>query len=84
MFIADFFDFIDTHAKKYRTKLAMLILSSTVAGCFEFAGLSLIWIFVLLLTKNSIETPFFHFNNSSKVALFLGIAVAIIYILKET
>lgn len=83
MFIADFFDFIDTHAKKYRTKLAMLILSSTVAGCFEFAGLSLIWIFVLLLTKNSIEMPFFHFNNSSKVALFLGIAVAIIYILKD-
>ena len=83
MFIADFFDFINTHAKKFRAKLSLLVLSSAIAGCFEFAGLSLIWFFVLLLTKNTLNTPFIHFENNSKTALFLGVLVAFIYILKD-
>ena len=83
MFIADFADFINTYAKKYRPKLVFLVLSTTIAGCFEFAGLSLIWAFVLLLTKNSSNIAFFHNTNQTQTALFLGILVAGIYILKD-
>ena len=83
MFIADFADFINTYAKKYRLKLALLVISTTIAGCFEFAGLSLIWAFVLLLTKNSLNIAFFHFTNQPQTALLLGILVAGIYISKD-
>ena len=83
MFIADFADFINTYAKKYRLKLALLVISTTIAGCFEFAGLSLIWAFVLLLTKNSLNIAFFHFTSQPQTALLLGILVAGIYISKD-
>lgn len=83
MFIADFLDFINTQAKKYRVKLALLVASATLAGYFEFLGLSLIWLFVLLLTKNSINTPLIHFQNNGKTALLLGILVAFVYICKD-
>ncbi len=87
MFIGVFFDFINNFAKNYTSKLLVLVLSSTIAACLEFAGLSFIYIFVALLTKNSIYLPILSqyelFQSKEGVTLGLGIIVAIIYILKD-
>ena len=55
MFIEVFIGFVNKYAKKFKLKLAFLLILSTVAAFFEFAGLALIYTFMILLSENSIN-----------------------------
>lgn len=87
MFLGVFLDFINNFAKKYRFKLALLVISSTIAACFEFLGLSLIYAFVALLARGSVNIPILSktaiFQTQSQIALILGTFVALAYISKD-
>ena len=88
MFIEVFIGFVNKYAKKFKLKLAFLLILSTVAAFFEFAGLALIYTFMILLSENSINiTNEFSWlllsENPTKIAFSLGILVAVAYILKD-
>ncbi len=87
MFLRVFQEFINKFAKRYKPKLFILIVSSTIAACFEFAGLSLIYAFVLLLSKQNLNIPFLAqtwlHQSQTATALWLGVFVSIIYITKD-
>lgn len=86
MFITVFIDFINTFAKEYKLKLFLMVVLSVVSAGFEFLGLSFIYAFAILLSKNEL-----HYNilgncvisGSPKTALLLGLIVAFTYIFKD-
>ncbi len=86
MFISVFIDFINTFAREFRFRLAFLLLLSLIAAGFEFLGLSLIYTFAILLSKNEISISILNalnIQNSPKILLLLGILVAFTYIFKD-
>lgn len=86
MFIGVFINFINTFAREFRYKLAFLLLLSLIAAGFEFLGLSLIYSFAILLSKNEISIPALsalNIQNSPKILLLLGLMVAFTYIFKD-
>ena len=86
MFITVFLDFINTFAGEYKLKLFFLVVLSIIAAVCEFLGLSLIYSFAILLSKNTLTIPLLgqiSAANQSKGALLLGLLVAFTYIFKD-
>ena len=86
MFITVFLDFINTFAGEYKLKLFFLVVLSIIAAVCEFLGLSLIYSFAILLSKNTLTMPLLgqiSAANQSKGALLLGLLVAFTYIFKD-
>lgn len=84
MFINTFSNFINTFAKKEKITFAILTLSSTIAGLLEFAGLALIYLFVLYLTdKSALNLNIFINVDEKNITLLIGILIAVIYVLKD-
>ena len=87
MFFGVFTKFVNAFAKKYTPQLFLLVISSTIAASFEFLGLSIIYTFTLILSKNTIYIPFLSdldfFQTQTNMAFGLGLIIAIIYILKD-
>ena len=88
-----FKEVINRFYKKKRFNFYILFILSFIAGLFELLGLILIYQFVLYLTNpnNSIYSKYiinffennFKINEFSKISLILGLAIILIYILKN-
>jgi len=92
MFVENFVNFIRCYGKGRKIKLLGFFLLSLVAGFLEFAGIALIYPFILLIIKPQIVvhtkyysdfSAFFHIHNVLITAFILGFIVAFVFILKN-
>lgn len=86
MFKTLFIEILKDFDNKYKFKIILLILMSTLAGAFEFIGLSLIYSFILIISSNGASIPIlgnFGKMHPDSSILILGILTGFIYILKD-
>lgn len=92
MFIENFSNFIKCYGKERKLKLFGFFLLSLAAGALEFAGISLIYPFILLIIKpqSIVHTKYYadfaeflHIHNTLINAFILGGIVALVFIAKN-
>lgn len=92
MFVENFRKFVKYYGKGQKFKLFCFFLFSLMAGFLEFAGIALIYPFILLIIKPSsvIHNKYYlqfahhtHMNNYLINAFYIGLIVALIFIFKN-
>ena len=92
MFVENFYKFIKYYGKGFKLKLFGFFVLSTFAGFLEFAGLALVYPFILLIidpesvihTKYYIKfAQYFHITNILTTAFILGVVVLLLFIFKN-
>lgn len=92
MFLKNFAKFIKYYGKGRKIKLFGFFLLSLIAGFLEFAGISLIYPFILLIIQPSTVTgskyyhdfaAFLHIQNVLTNAFILGLIVTLLFITKN-
>ena len=92
MKIKNFGNFILNFGQKRYLKLFIFFITALVAGFLEFAGIALIYPFIMLIIRPDILTNSVYYakcmqitgiHNTKIIAFIIGIAVLLIFILKN-